>query len=102
MNKLKRNVKKARFKSFAIIIIGLLLCLAAGLALADGGTMPWTFLGSGGGALEQLGIRLQSSMGQPVAGSVSNGLTLCSGFHCGYGMLAVAEDYAIYLPIVIR
>lgn len=102
MSKSKVSVKKARLKSSTIIIIGLLLCLAVGLALAAGDTMPRTLIDSGGGALEQSDIRLQSSIGQPIVGTVSQEMTLCSGYYCGPGVAAVAKDYAIYLPVIVR
>ncbi len=61
----------------------LLLILTGMLALALAGeTIPRSVVGSGGGQLQGTGIQLRSTIGQPVAGLVSSGLTLCSGYNC--------------------
>jgi hypothetical protein len=97
MNKPKEN-NKTRFVLSTVIIISLLLCLAVGLVLAAGDSVTRSLVSSGGGALQQAGIRLQSSIGQPVAGTVGNGLTLCSGFNCG----SIEGGFQVYLPMVVR
>ena len=88
---------------FTIISISLLLLLLlTGFVLAAGGNLPRTLVSSGGGFIQQGGLSLQHSIGQPIAGSISNNLTLCSGFHCGQGVTSVEVNYLVYLPLIMQ
>lgn len=94
---------KAKRPLFTIISINLLLIfLLAGFVLAAGGNLPRTLVSSGGGLIQQNDISLQHSIGQPIAGAVSNNLTLCSGFHCGQGVISLEENYPLYLPLITQ
>jgi hypothetical protein len=85
----------------ALLILGLTLSVA--LALAAGQGPPRALVGSGGGALSGDGLRLRAAIGQPLAGRVENGMTLCSGFLCGPGApIGEDEEHTISLPLVVR
>jgi hypothetical protein len=74
-----------------------------GVVLAACEGMPRALVGSGGGAVSGDGLRLRAAIGQPMAGVVENGITLCSGFLCGAGAPADrAEQHTLYLPLVLR
>jgi hypothetical protein len=74
-----------------------------GVVLAAGEGMPRALVGGGGGAVSGDGLRLRTAIGQPLAGVVENGITLCSGFLCGPGASARrAEQHTLYLPLVLR
>jgi hypothetical protein len=83
----------------ALLVLGLLLPLA--LTLAAGESPPRLLAGSGGGAVSGDGLRLRAAVGQPVAGAVENGMTLCSGFLCGPGApIRSIEQHTVHLPLV--
>jgi uncharacterized repeat protein (TIGR01451 family) len=70
------------------VSIGLVAGLAAllitlSIVLAAGESIPRRHIGSGGGEVSGGGLVLRNIVGQPIAGAVSNGLTVCSGFLCG-------------------
>jgi len=82
----------------AIIPALLAFFLLAGAALAQGPAIPWSVIGSGGGHAEGgATISLDSTIGQPIVGQVSNlPYDLCAGFWCsGVGC-------QLYLPLVLR
>ena len=75
------------------------LLLFAGLALTAailaGEQMPRKLVASGGGLSVSSGYRLQSAIGQPVAGlSYTSSYRYCAGYWCGD-----ARD-KLYLPLV--
>ena len=85
------------------IQVGLaVLLLAAGSAAASTASILAAeidrhVIASGGGRVEAGGYVLNSTIGQPVAGRVSNNpYNLCAGFWCG------AARYQIYLPLILR
>ncbi|MCL4871925.1 MAG: hypothetical protein KJ063_23445 [Anaerolineae bacterium] len=85
--------------------VGLLLLLMAGIVLASGGLeLPRAHLTGGGGQVSSSGLVLSSAVGQPVAGTVTNGsMQLCTGFWCGEGAsVPPPGDGKTYLPMVIR
>jgi len=70
-------MKNTRLLSMILVLIASLLLVTSALAAVGG--MPHSLVGSGGGLV------LRSTIGQPIAGTVGNGVQLCSGFHCGSG-----------------
>jgi uncharacterized repeat protein (TIGR01451 family) len=75
-------------KSRPALLIGLTIGLVAllvlvGVALAAGESIPRSQIGSGGGEISGGGLGLRTTIGQPFAGTVSNGPTVCSGLLCG-------------------
>jgi uncharacterized repeat protein (TIGR01451 family) len=70
--------------------VGSLLLVAALLAgvvvaVAQGLRLPRALVGGGGGEVAHAGLHLRWAIGQPAAGSVANGLILCSGYVCAPG-----------------
>jgi hypothetical protein len=86
---------------------GLLACvallLAASVVLAGGSIgIQRHVLSSGGGMVESGVYRLHATVGQPVAGPISDlapGRALCAGFWCGAGQRRMT---VIYLPLVLK
>ncbi len=95
-------MKNTRLLPIALALVAALLLVT--LVLAAIGGMPRSLAGSGGGLLEGGGLSLRSALGQPLAGTVSDGIQLCSGFHCGSGVVDTPSNpaHAIYLPVVVR
>jgi hypothetical protein len=61
--------------------------------------LSWHMIAGGGGRMVGAQHTLQSTIGQPVIGSVAGSdHTLCSGFWCG----VPEEEYRVYLPLVLR
>ncbi len=81
----------AKQKPWLILLGGLLLMIAlAGIAVAAGETMERSVI-AGGGRMSDANYTLRSAFAQPVAGTVSDGKTLCSGFACGPGASVVTS-----------
>lgn len=79
------------------------LLLSMGIALATGEMIPRSLIGSGGGEISGDGLELRSAIGQPVAGTVGQGPTLCIGFICGPGASSSDKPgFAVYVPLVIK
>jgi hypothetical protein len=95
----KAHASTGRFLKLLIILIVALLIgvtvLAAGPSINS-----WLF-SPGGGYLDGDGINVHSAIGQPFGGSVSNGLTLCSGLLCGSGASATGKTF-VYLPAMFN
>jgi hypothetical protein len=74
--------------------------LLTSLALASGSyTINWWVIAGGGGPISSTGYAINSTIGQAAVGRVANSTyELCSGFWCG----ALAVEYKIYLPIVLK
>ena len=74
--------------------------IATAVALAAGDSLPRSVMSSGGGTgLAAGGNILYGTLGQPVAGTVSDtDFDLCSGFWCGP---AASRGKRIYLPLII-
>jgi hypothetical protein len=87
----------------AIPALVLLLVLLGGTALAAGTYHIERYVIAGGGGQASGGVyALRSTVGQPVAGSVSSGgYALCAGYWCG-GSGAVVSQYVVHLPLVVR
>jgi len=88
-------MRKRTMTALAVILFSSLLL--TGLVLAQG-AVDWDVLGSGGGHAEAGIYSLDGTIGQALAGRISNApYELCAGFWCG-----TATDYKVYLPIVIK
>jgi hypothetical protein len=93
-------------KTTAILLAVLALSLAVGAAAlaAPGGPLssfaiPWWTIDGGGGASSGGAYSLRGTAGQAEPGVHTGGpYTLIGGFWGG----AVAQDYALHLPIVLR
>ncbi len=111
-----------------IIVIGAAIgaLLLTGIALAAGENQSRHVVSGGGDTITASGITLRNTIAQPIAGSVSNGASLCSGFVCGQSVAASTPtpttepsptptteptvaptptptgDYFIYLPLVLK
>lgn len=92
------KISKRSLLALAMIV---LLLLSLGWVAADGEMLPRSLVSSGGGMVSSGGMALETAVGQPVAGAVGNGLTLCSGFYCGGGVEAGGSEM-VYLPMVVR
>jgi len=98
MNKHPKRWNPVWIRAAVMLLLGLLVVAAA---LAAGPSINRWLIGSGGSQVEGSGLVLRQSVGQPVVGAVSNDLTLCSGFVCGYGVTAEVT-YTVYLPTIHR
>ena len=94
----RKRTSTARRLKILLLMSAALLIVAT--ALAAGPAINRLLLAPGGGYLDGAGINLQSAIGQPVGGSVTNGVTLCSGLICGSGAATTGKQ--IYLPAVFR
>lgn len=91
----------------ACLVALLLLLLGGAMALALGGGVNGRFtITSGGSQLQASGVQLTTTIGQPIGGTVSNGLedvVLCSGLICGATIPPappINSDHLIYLPSI--
>jgi hypothetical protein len=86
----------------SLVIPSVLICclLLTSIALASGSySINWWVIAGGGGHAEAGNYSLDATIGQPVTGVMSGGpYTLASGFWGG----ALAVEYKIYLPIVLK
>ncbi|MGC9398379.1 MAG: hypothetical protein ACP5HM_04515 [Anaerolineae bacterium] len=79
------------------LFLGLGLLLISAQVLTAGGS-PWHVIAGGGGRNTVENTTLRGTIGQAVAGEVSNtDHQLCSGFWCG-----AMVEYNLYLPLVLR
>jgi hypothetical protein len=86
------------------ILIMLVVCLlVVGAAVASELiSIDWYVFGGGGGSVSNGTTEIESTIGQPVVGGVSEGkLVLCSGYWCGSDGIYIAPKY-IYLPLVMK
>ena len=74
------------------------ILLVGGLILAAGSPLRRSLVSSGGGFVTQGNMCVNSTIGQPVAGTVNNAITLCSGYQCG--AQAAPGRSLVYLPAV--
>ncbi len=83
-------------------VIGVLLLTA--IALAAGESLPRHVVSGGGDTVSASGITLRNTIAQPIAGTVSNSTSLCSGFVCGQSASAPTPsgNHFIYLPLVLK
>ena len=82
-----------------LAVILLVVVSAGGVALARplDFDLSWHVIGGGGGHSEAGSYVLDATVGQAVAGIVSNPpYNLCTGFWCGMGV------YKTFLPLVMR
>jgi len=85
------------------LVLLVLLCLVAGVALAQGGVSLRSWLIGGGGSTQTSsgGVSLASALGQAVAGRRSNGqVELQSGFWAGGGPSGPPEMHYVYVPVI--
>jgi len=88
-------------KIYALIALSVLCLSLVGAAwahTAQGHSVVWQVIGSGGEHLEQGGFSLDNTLGQPIVGDYGNGdVALCVGFSC-----QLAVEYEVYVPLVLR
>jgi hypothetical protein len=89
-------------KSFVIPAALLCCLLLVGVALAQTSTsydLTWNVIAGGGGSISSTSYAINSTIGQPVVGaSESENYRTEAGFWGG----ALAVEYRIYLPIVLK
>ena len=86
-----------RIKLAISLLIVLSLLLMANMPEAP--EILWYVLGGGGGRVTNGSVVLDGTLGQPVAGAVSQApLEMCSGYWCGAGV----SGFQVYLPLVKR
>jgi hypothetical protein len=84
-----------------VLLAALLLTLVlTSLDLASGSySINWYVIGGGGGPISGGGYTINSTIGQPVVGASEGGnYRMETGFWGG----ALAVEYKIYLPIVLK
>jgi len=89
---------KTKLAISLLIVISLLL-MGSVWKMPGATEIFWYVLGGGGGQLASGSVVLEGTLGQGVAGMVSQSpRELCSGYWCG----ADVSGYKLYLPIVKR
>jgi uncharacterized repeat protein (TIGR01451 family) len=73
-------------RTVALILLAAVLLAGVAVALAQGLRVPRGLVTGGGGEVAHGGLRLRWALGQPAAGSLANGLILCSGYVCAPGV----------------
>jgi len=85
--------------AFSLLIVCALLLATSAWAATNATDLSWHLLGGGGGRLESGSVVVEGTLGQPVAGVVSQSpLELCSGFWCDAG----GGGYKLFLPLLRR
>jgi hypothetical protein len=85
-------------KVFLLSLIALTLLVSGARAAPNAPELSWYIIGGGGGHVENGIYSLDSTIGQMVVGTTSNGVyDLCSGFWCQ--AIAFARTY---LPLILR
>jgi len=89
---------------FGVLVGMLILLILVGGVLASGGVeLPRMVLSSGGGEVNNSGLVLSASLGQPVAGTVTAGMWRhCSGFWCNTATVNSPPGVNIFLPLMIK
>jgi hypothetical protein len=80
-----------------------IVALSGMVVYAAGEPLPRSAVVSGGGIISDGGLTLRPAIGQPVAGTVSDGSTrLCSGVVCGPSRSGSSSrpSGALYLPVI--
>jgi hypothetical protein len=73
-------------RTFGLILLAAALLVGVAVALAQELRVPRALVATSGGEVTHDGLRLRWAVGQPAAGSLANGLILCSGFVCAPGV----------------
>jgi hypothetical protein len=85
--------------AISLLIVCALLLMGSVWKAPNTSEIFWYVLGGGGGRVTNGSITVEGTLGQPVAGFVSQSpLELCSGYWCGAGV----SSYQVYLPLVLR
>jgi hypothetical protein len=85
------------------ILILVLIVFVSGIALAAGSyDLSWWTVDGGGGTSNGNGYTLNSTFGQPDAGTLASGggYTLAGGFW--HGGVAVSPEMKVYLPVLVK
>ena len=82
------------------LLLACILLLAGSVWAAPNTTaITWQVLGGSGGRLESGSVGVEGTLGQPLAGVVSQSpFELCSGYWCGAG----GPGYKLFLPLLRR
>lgn len=94
---------KTRLRWLPGVLVGLLILVmvVVGVWASGGVELPRTVLSGGGGTVSGSGLVLSSTVGQPVAGTVENGmLRQCSGFWCAAAAPVTPTGSNVYLPLL--
>jgi hypothetical protein len=98
---LRQAILAASTAAGAVILTGIILLALASVASAQASSnydLSWHVIGGGIRQMGGTNHSLQTTLGQPAAGSISSdGHTLCSGFWC-----AGTTGFKIYLPLILR
>jgi len=87
---------KTKLAISLLVVISLLL-MGSAWKMPSAPEIFWYVLGGGGGQVTNGAVVLEGSLGQGVAGTVSqSSLEVCSGYWCGAGV----PDFRMYLPLV--
>jgi len=83
-----------------LLVLGVLLIMAVGVAYAQGAfDLPWWTVDGGGGDSHGGTFALSGAIGQPDATlSHGGGYTLSGGFWAGPGL----QMYLLHLPVVLK
>jgi hypothetical protein len=84
-----------------MVLMALVLTTKLALAQSGGGfDLSWSTVDGGGGTSAGGGFRVTGTAGQPDPGEMAGGSIRVGGGFWGGGF--AAEDYDIYLPLVLR
>jgi hypothetical protein len=96
-------MKKKSFFYCLIMLVFFITLFVVGTVQAQANTftLPWSVTGSGGMGGSAGGYTLNSTLGQPVAGMVTEGdYSLTSGFWTRVG--EVITNFLTFLPLIMR
>ena len=85
--------------AISLLIVCALLLMGSVWKAPNAPEILWHVLGGGGGRVTNGSLALEGTLGQSVAGIVSQSpFELCSGYWCG----AEVSGHQVYLPLVLR
>ena len=85
--------------AISVLIVCVLLLAGSAWAAPSALSIVWQVLGGGGGRLVSGSVVVEGTLGQSVAGAVSQSpFELCSGYWCDTGV----SGHQIFLPLVRR
>ena len=103
--------RRMKRPTLVLLVIGVLAFAVVAIAAAAE-TAPFRQqISSSGAQLSSGSLILRSTVGQPIAGTVQQGITMCSGYHCGVGVSAPPDEapsdgdgglQKVYLPMVMK
>ena len=94
-------MKRKTLTLISLVVLGLLLCIGAVYAEANGYSLSWWAVDGGGGHLSGTGYSLDGTIGQPDAGRMSGGSYVLAGGFWGGDRGETTSGHRVYLPTIV-